>query len=185
MSFGDAYAGLNLTGLSGEQYDMLILSVAGGSGPAVQVAIGEQRFGSVLAWIPAGGVDQGAVDLFDNAVAAGALTVPQLVAVLVGVGMAQYPGPYAVQTSIGALDALVTSGRITAEAAMAVVDSTVPSVEVSELMYWLAVASGTPSLHDAVAEGSEASAPSRLAMTCTAPSAERLPPVTAASIGDR
>ncbi|GEP53785.1 DUF4114 domain-containing protein [Reyranella soli] len=152
MSFGDAYAGLNLTGLSGEQYDMLILSVAGGSGPAVQVAIGEQRFGSVLAWIPAGGVDQGAVDLFDNAVAAGALTVPQLVAVLVGVGMAQYPGPYAVQTSIGALDALVTSGRITAEAAMMVVDSTLPAIDVSELMYWLAVASRTSSLHDAVAE---------------------------------
>ncbi|MBY0323689.1 MAG: DUF4114 domain-containing protein [Reyranella sp.] len=151
MSFDDAFAGLGVTGLSGEQYNMLILSVAGSGGPAIQVAIGELRFGG-LAAIPAGGVDPDTVDVFNDAVAAGALTVPQLVAVLVGMGMSQYPSPYAVQTSIGTLDALVTNGRITAEAAMAVVDSTVPSVEVSELMYWLAVASRTPTLHDAVAE---------------------------------
>ena len=154
MSFAEAKAGLDLTGLSGEQYTMLILSVAGGGGLAVQVAVGEQRFGAALATVPTdvGGVLESTLDAFDSAVAAGALTVPQLVAVLVGMGMVQFPSPYPVRASIYVLDTLVSSGRITAEDAMAVVDSAVPAINVSELMYWLAVASRTPSLHDAVAQ---------------------------------
>lgn len=160
MSPSDALMGLELTGLSGAQYTMLILSVAGTGGPAVEMDVGA-IFGRGLASTPvnASDVDHATIDALDDAVAAGALAVPALVGLLVGMGMAQYPSPYAVRTSIYALDALVTSGRITADAAMtvfdnaatAVVDGAVPWLEMSSLVYWLAVASTTPSLHDAVA----------------------------------
>src|SRR5262249_16667346 len=110
MSFGNAFQGLSLTGLSGEQFAMLLLSVAGG-GWGEEIGVG-QYFGGGLAGtaVPPGanGVDQGTVDALDNAVAAGALTVPELVGVLVGMGMMQYPSPFAVRTSAYDLNALVT-----------------------------------------------------------------------------
>ncbi|MBI2739544.1 MAG: DUF4114 domain-containing protein [Rhodospirillales bacterium] len=152
MTLDTAMGGLALTGLSGDQYLMLILSVAGGGGQAAELGIG-LYFGGRLAGIPVGreDVDLATVALFDTAVAAGALTVPELVGVLIGMGMVQYPSPYAVRTSVYALDALVTSGRITAQDAMAVIDGMAPSLDGVELIYWLANASRLPGLHDAVA----------------------------------
>ena len=125
--------GLGLTGLSGEQFAMLLVSVAGGGGSAEQLGVG-QHFGGGLAGIPVGSdeVDLGTVEFFDNAVAAGALTIPELVGVLIGVGMVQFPSPYAVRTSAYALDALVTSGRITVEDAMALIDGMVPCARPGE-----------------------------------------------------
>ncbi|HZX83197.1 MAG TPA: hypothetical protein VFF19_06505, partial [Reyranella sp.] len=153
MSFSDAMVGVGLTQLQGEQYTMLLLGIAGGGGAAEQIGIG-QHFGHGLAGIPvdADDVDLATVDLFYFAVGpAGLLTVPDLVGVLIGVGMAQFPSPYAVRTSAYALNALVTDGRITAEDAMALIEGMVPLLSLPKLVHWFANASTLSGLHYAVA----------------------------------
>ena len=150
MTIGTALFGLSQAGLSDEQLTMLILSVAGGGGSAEELGVG-QYFGLRLAATLAPNADLDTVALFDHAVAVDALTVPELVGVLIGVGMVQSSSAAAVRTSVYALDALVTSGRITVEDTMALVDGMVPALSPAQLVHWLANLSVSPVLHDAVA----------------------------------
>ena len=150
MTIGTALSGLSQAGLSDEQLTMLILSVAGGGGSAEELGVG-QYFGLRLAATLAPNADLDTVALFDHAVAVDALTVPELVGVLIGVGMVQSSSAAAVRTSVYALDALVTSGRITVEDTMALVDGMVPALDPAQLVHWLANLSVSPVLHDAVA----------------------------------
>jgi Ca2+-binding RTX toxin-like protein len=146
-----ASAGDTILIAAGTSTDALAI-VAAGSRLETLVAAGLQ-IGGRLAGIPVGAdaVDQDTVELFDNGIAAGTLTASQLVAVLAGMGMAQYPSPYAVRTAAYILDALVTSDLITAEDAMAVVDGAVSALDLRGLVHWLAIASGMPAMYDAAA----------------------------------
>ena len=143
LSFDNVLAGLDRTALGDDLYLTLTLGIATGDA-ATATAIGH-----VLSPVLGSGTDLNAALLHvEAALTAGVLTAAQLVQVLAGLGARDVVSDTSASTYM--LDSLVSGGLITAAAAMTAVEAAASSLTTSSLVHWLASASASSALHDAI-----------------------------------